>query len=244
MVSSTSSGVEGIFGVKLPQENVYYILSFLEPSDLCKLRFVNKGFRDVATNSTVQWFHNSSDRKLWRTLYDKSFGKHKKLADLNENWFKIYADRTELSRRPLYPNANDLSDCYVSWNILNDIHLRDRSSYNDKPITQEHREALFSVGDVTLFVKCRVASKTIQLEGPVTVFQLLEAMQQFYSTKLSDTEHEMLRSSYETEWNKTIFPTFEDFKRSVSTYAATKGDHVYYEGVYLRDGKYHVMFGS
>ena len=46
--------VKEIFAIKLPQENVIDILAFLEPPDLCKLRLVNKGFRDVAVNSTVQ----------------------------------------------------------------------------------------------------------------------------------------------------------------------------------------------
>ena len=144
----------------------------------------------------------------------------------------------------MYPNAWDLDDCYVNWNILSDIRLRDKLTYDEKPITQKHREALFSREGVTLFVKCSIAEKTIQLDGPVTVFQLLEAMQQFYSTELSDAEYTRLKCITQSDWNKSIFPVFENFKLRMLNYAATKGDHVYYEGVYLRDGKYHVMFGS
>ena len=54
LIANMVYGVKEIFAVKLPQENVLDILAFLEPPDLCKLRLVNKGVRDVATNSTVQ----------------------------------------------------------------------------------------------------------------------------------------------------------------------------------------------
>ena len=48
----------------IPTENVMEILNFLDSSDLCRLRLVNKGFKKLAESPTVKFYSNLSFNRI------------------------------------------------------------------------------------------------------------------------------------------------------------------------------------
>ena len=155
--------------------------------------------------------------------------KHKlsKLVQIDQNGYS-FSDGTSISMAVYKPN---------------NYTLRDQDG-NKIPLDEYHQNAIYSKHDCTLALKCRVASKKIQLKGPVTIIQILKTIDEFFSTPISEEEYANLHPEYTNNWNHTMYPTFDHFKTAISTYGKSRGDHVYFEGLYERDGELHLNWGS
>lgn len=142
----------------------------------------------------------------------------------------------------------------LEWNVRRkDPYIYDNITEQTTPYsaTSKYGKAIFSQETIRLILKADIFEWIMELDGPVTVNDLVKTMRKFYQHKPNKKEREeFLRSINLSDWNPYWFKTIEDVNDYVGQFAAINGDHVYFEGFKRVDDAqsgvptYKIIFGS
>jgi hypothetical protein len=97
----------------------------------------------------------------------------------------------------------------------------------------EHHNVLFSKEPIVLRLEALNGEDHIQVQGPVSVGDVMQTMVDHFGTPISEEQYEELEANGELRrWNRIWIKNMEDFKEQVKTYGQHRGDHVAYSGLH------------
>eukprot|EP01098_Paradermamoeba_levis_P006963 TRINITY_DN2889_c0_g1_i1.p1 TRINITY_DN2889_c0_g1~~TRINITY_DN2889_c0_g1_i1.p1 ORF type:complete len:172 (+),score=16.48 TRINITY_DN2889_c0_g1_i1:60-518(+) len=138
----------------------------------------------------------------------------------------------------------------LSWMILRQPRLYDGDDH--LPMDEKHGKAIMSTAGINLllgisnFDCLRPLEETIHIPGPVTVDKIVTVMDNYFNKPVTEAQFQAFeRAGWYSNWNQRMFPTWEIWKQTHTTYKTLKGDHVYFEGFSLdKEGRYVPEWGS
>jgi hypothetical protein len=126
------------------------------------------------------------------------------------------------------------------------VFIGDPDGYNTK-FSKEYRKAVFSFESIVLHVDAGPFSEKIVIPSPVTAGSIVDALDYFFNTPISNAQYRILEDKYNRDrWIREKFPTMQKYKQYYRTYAHLLGDRHGFEGLCrLKDTNHYVpQWGS
>jgi hypothetical protein len=143
-------------------------------------------------------------------------------------------------------NGDGFSDgSSLSYHAPSYVAVYDSNS-QEKYFSEQYRNALFSNESITIHAKAGPFSEDIVIQSPVTAGSIIDALNNFFSTEITNAQYQMLQDTkFFDSWNPSMFPTMEVIKEHLTMYGHLNGDHRYFEGLRRQGGNYYsIRWGS